>query len=102
MQPNSSKLDSGQAHSCRIPGRWSQLKRAIEIAWKASPMGVTAAALVLIASAILPVAMAWVGKLIVDAVVATHNTTTTNHVALLHRIWLLVFLEFALAVTVAF
>lgn len=42
--------------------------------WRSSPAGLLTVAALVVLSAALPVAMAWVGKLIVDAVVAAHGT----------------------------
>lgn len=51
-------------------GSFSHTPRTIALVWRSSPTGLAGVALLVVVSALLPVAMAWVGKLIIDAVVA--------------------------------
>jgi ATP-binding cassette, subfamily B, bacterial len=62
--------------------------------WETSPPLVTATVLLRLFRAILPLAMLWVPKLILDAVVAFVSHGTGN----LNRIWKLVAIELALAI----
>ncbi len=54
----------------RALGSFSHTPRTLALVWRSSPGGLMAVALLTLLSAALPVTMAWVGKLIVDAVVA--------------------------------
>src|SRR4029079_19303204 len=49
--------------------------RALGLVWQSAPGGVVALAVFTIAAAALPAFVAWVGKLIIDAVVAAHAST---------------------------
>ena len=55
----------------RLLGSFSHTPRTLALVWRSSPRGLLAVALLVVASAALPVAVAWIGKLIVDAVVAS-------------------------------
>jgi ATP-binding cassette subfamily B protein len=54
----------------RALGSFSHTPKTLGLVWRAAPAGLVFVSLLTIASAALPVTMAWVGKLIVDAVVA--------------------------------
>ncbi|MEY2881738.1 MAG: hypothetical protein RLZZ15_4118 [Verrucomicrobiota bacterium] len=54
----------------RLMGSFAHTPRTMALVWRSSPGGVVAAAALTLAAALLPVAAAWIGKLIVDAVVA--------------------------------
>ena len=54
-------------------GSFSHTPRTLGLVWQSSPRGLVFVALLTVLSAALPVTMAWVGKLIVDAVVAARN-----------------------------
>ena len=56
-------------------GSFSHTPKTIGLVWQSSPRGLLLVALLTVVSAALPVAIAWVGKLIVDAVVAAHDAT---------------------------
>ncbi|MEO7597401.1 MAG: ABC transporter ATP-binding protein [Opitutus sp.] len=56
----------------RALGSFSHTPRTLGLVWRSSPVGLIAVAALTVASAALPIAIAWVGKLIVDAVVAAH------------------------------
>jgi ATP-binding cassette subfamily B protein len=56
----------------RIAASATHSLRALELVWKSAPGGVVALAVFTIAAAALPPFVAWVGKLIIDAVVAAH------------------------------
>lgn len=55
-------------------------------------------AVLVVMSAVLPVSVAWVGKVIVDAVVAAHGATGLAHAAEVARVWHWVLIELALVV----
>jgi len=68
--------------------------RALELVWRSAPGGVTALAVFTIAAAALPPAVAWLGKLIIDAVIAAHAALPgAARDAALHRALRLVALE---------
>ena len=54
----------------RLLGSFSHTPRTLGLVWRSAPRGLVAIAVVVLVSSTLPVAIAWVGKLIVDAVVA--------------------------------
>lgn len=54
----------------RFLGNFAQVPRALGLVWKASPGGTLLIAVLTLLAALLPIAIAWVGKLIIDAVVA--------------------------------
>ena len=54
----------------RVSGSFSHTPRTLALVWRSSPRGLLAVGLLVVTSALLPVAVAWIGKLIVDAVVA--------------------------------
>lgn len=54
----------------RFLGSFAQVPRALGLVWKASPSGTLLIAVLTLLAALLPIAIAWVGKLIIDAVVA--------------------------------
>jgi ATP-binding cassette, subfamily B, bacterial len=56
----------------RLRGSFSQTGRTLALVWRSSPGGTFALALLTLVSAALPPLIAYVGKLIVDAVVAAH------------------------------
>jgi ATP-binding cassette, subfamily B, bacterial len=56
-----------------VLGSFSHTPKTLALVWRSSPRGLILVAFLTIASAALPIAIAWVGKLIVDAVVAAHN-----------------------------
>jgi ATP-binding cassette subfamily B protein len=57
----------------RVFGSFSHTPQTLALVWRSSPGGLVAVALLTVLSAALPVTMAWVGKLIVDAVVAAQR-----------------------------
>lgn len=57
----------------RALGSFSHTPKTLGLVWRSSPRGLVFVALLTVVSAALPIAIAWVGKLIVDAVVAAHN-----------------------------
>lgn len=56
--------------TARLLGSFSHTPRTIGLVWKSAPGGLIALVFLVLAAAVLPLAVAWVGKLIVDAVVA--------------------------------
>jgi ATP-binding cassette, subfamily B, bacterial len=86
----------------RLLGSFSHTPRTLALAWRSSPRGFVAIAIVVVLSAVVPVAIAWVGKLIVDAVVAAHTAAAgTERDAALARVlhWVLVELGLVAAST---
>ncbi|MCP3059081.1 ABC transporter ATP-binding protein/permease [Myxococcus sp. K38C18041901] len=69
-----------------------QLPGTFRIFWQASPQGAIVLGVLTLVAAVLPAAIAWVGKLIVDAVVAAAQGSADEH----SRVYGLVGLEFAL------
>src|SRR3954470_4599283 len=58
--------------AARIAASASHSLRALGLVWRSAPGGVVALAVFTLAAAALPPFVAWVGKLIIDAVVAAH------------------------------
>ncbi len=54
----------------RLLGSFSHTPRTIGLVWKSAPGGLGSLVVLVVVSALLPLGVAWVGKLIVDAVVA--------------------------------
>jgi ATP-binding cassette subfamily B protein len=84
--------------------RWAKIKdalvnirRAFALVWGAHPPSALAMATCSLVGALLPAGQAWVGKLIVDAVVKAVNTKV-GAAAGLHAVWPLLALEFGLLV----
>src|SRR5262249_14356860 len=61
--------------AARIAASAKHSLRALGLVWGSAPGGVVALAAFTIAAAALPPFVAWVGKLIIDAVVAAHAAT---------------------------
>ncbi len=77
------------------------IRRAFEIVWKAHPPSALAMAGCTLVGALLPASQAWVGKLIVDAVVNAINTSAEAQVGLESVIPLLVIEFFLLVIQAA-
>jgi ATP-binding cassette subfamily B protein len=73
---------------------FKQLPGTFRLFWQASPRGAVVLALLTLVAAVLPAGIAWVGKLIVDAVVAASRGDAAAHA----RVYGLVALEFGLMV----
>lgn len=58
----------------RALGSFAHTPRTLGLAWRSTPRGLIVVGLLVIVSAVLPVTVAWVGKLIVDAVVLAQRT----------------------------
>src|SRR4051812_33469243 len=56
----------------RLRASFSQSGRTLGLVWRSSPRGTLALGALTLAAAALPPFVAWVGKLIIDAVMATH------------------------------
>jgi ATP-binding cassette subfamily B protein len=56
--------------AARLLGSFSHTPRTIGLVWQSAPGGLIGLVFLVLAAAVLPLAVAWVGKLIVDAVVA--------------------------------
>jgi ATP-binding cassette, subfamily B, bacterial len=70
----------------------------MKLGWKTNPWLITAGLSLRLAAAVVPVAMLWVGKLIIDQIVAGIKHTAVDP----HRMWILLAIEFLLAVTANF
>lgn len=86
----------------RVAGSFSHTPRTAKLAWGSAPGGLVIVALLVVASAVLPVTVAWVGKVIVDAVVAAHNSTGAAHDAAVAKVWHWVLVEAGLVVGIGF
>src|SRR5579863_3592752 len=83
------------------PANWRQrlsalrnIRPLIKMVWETAP-GLTAASVAMrLAKALLPVAMLWVSKLIIDSVVALISSGKGST----HSLWVLVGMEFGLAI----
>jgi ATP-binding cassette subfamily B protein len=64
--------------------------------WRSAPGGLVMVAILVVVSAVLPVTVAWVGKVIVDAVVAAHSATGAGHDAAVTKVWHWVLIELGL------
>ncbi len=64
----------------RLRGSFAQTGRTLGLVWRSSPRGTVALAALTLVSAVIPPAIAYVGKIIIDAVVESRSTAT----ALLH------------------
>ncbi len=82
----------------RVAGSFSHTPRTLALAWRSSPGGLVWVALLVVASSVLPVSVAWVGKVIVDAVVAAHGSTGAIHDAAVTKVWHWVLVECGLVV----
>jgi ATP-binding cassette subfamily B protein len=83
-------------------GSWQERLSALKnippvlgIVWRAGPLVVTLGLVFRLFSALLPIALLWVAKLIIDLIVGTLST----HAPVQPRLWWLVAAEFGLAVT---
>ncbi len=56
--------------TARLLGSFSHTPRTIGLVWQSAPGGLVGLVFLVLAAAVLPLSVAWVGKLIVDAVVA--------------------------------
>ena len=68
-------------------------RRAMELVWTTNRRLTVALALLTLLAGVLPAAMAWVGALIIDAVVAATRVTQDTGVTYLDRIFMLVAIE---------
>src|SRR5262245_9026634 len=57
----------------RLLGTFQYTPRAMRLVWRSAPAGTVALAALTLVSALLPLQVAYVGKLIVDAVMAAHT-----------------------------
>jgi ATP-binding cassette subfamily B protein len=76
-------------------------RRAIGLVWSTSRALTIALGLLTLAAGVLPAAMAWVGALIIDAVVAAARTVEQGGPAEFERVFLLVALEGLIVATLA-
>jgi len=75
--------------------------RALRLVWQSAPTGVVALAVLTLVAAALPPFVAYVGKLIIDAVIAAHAATGAAREAALARAVRLVALELGAVVAMA-
>jgi ATP-binding cassette subfamily B protein len=68
--------DAGLKHAL---GVLKYSRRALELVWQTSRAHTLGLAALTLVAGLLPAAMAWVGKLIVDAVILAHETGLTTH-----------------------
>jgi ATP-binding cassette subfamily B protein len=59
--------------AARVAASATHSLRALRLVWRSAPGGVVALAVFTVAAAALPPFVAWVGKLIIDAVIAAHD-----------------------------
>src|SRR6185503_136827 len=86
----------------RLRGSVSQSRRTLALVWRSSPGGTVVLGVLTVAAAALPPIVAWVGKLIIDAVMATHAAAPgAARDAALARTVRLVVLELAAVGTIA-
>ena len=71
--PRTPPPDAAAPKRPRLALSLSQLRPTIAIIWRASPMGTLALLVLTVLSALLPVQMAYVGKLIIDAFVGART-----------------------------
>jgi ATP-binding cassette subfamily B protein len=79
-----------------VLGSFSHTPRTLRLVWEASPRPLLAVAGLTLAAAALPVGIAWVGKLIVDAIVAAQTASGATRQAALGTILQRVGLELGL------
>lgn len=77
-------------------GSFSHTPRTLRLVWQSSPRSFLGVAGLTVLAAALPVGIAWVGKLIVDAVVAAHGSTGAARSAALDEVLHWVLVELAL------
>jgi ATP-binding cassette subfamily B protein len=70
MKPSKHPAPAAPSLRTRFLGSFSNVPQAMALVWKSSPGGTMVIAVVTILAALLPLGIAWVGKLIVDSVVA--------------------------------
>jgi ATP-binding cassette subfamily B protein len=77
----------------RLKGSFAQSGRTLRLVWTSSPGGVVVLGLLTLAAAALPPVVAWLGKLIIDAVLATHAAAEgpARDAALAHTSRLVIF-----------
>src|SRR5262249_51406190 len=73
-------------YSCRMISRFlesiRQTQKTLELAWRSSPSSLVGIALLTLVPALLPLAIAYAGKLIIDPVVARSVELATQYVLL--------------------
>lgn len=99
--PASALPKDAPAFWSRVTGSFSHTPRTIGLVWRSTPKGLVAVAALVVVSAMLPVTVAWVGKVIVDAVVAAHGSTGAAHDAAVAKVWHWVLIELGLVAGIA-
>src|SRR5688572_28668924 len=64
----------------RLRGAFRHVPRTVALVWRSSPLGTLALGLLTIVASGLPLGIAWVGKLLLDAVVARNTDLTLRWV----------------------
>src|SRR5687767_13173707 len=86
----------------RLKGSFSQTGRTLALVWRSSPRGTLLLGALTLVSAVLPPVVAYLGKLIIDAVVAAHAAAPGDaRAAALARAMRLVFIELGAIATIA-
>jgi hypothetical protein len=85
--------------SKRVLGSFSHTPATLTLVWRTSSITlISLVALMLVSAACAP-AIAWVGKLIVDAVLAAQSPDADTRAVALNAVWRWIAVEFALAAT---
>ena len=93
---------AGRTFWARVLGSFSHTPRTIGLVWKFTPRGLLSVLLLTLVSAVLPVAVAWIGKLIVDAVIYARDVPEGVARELAHeRVIRLVALELLVVVAIS-
>ena len=85
----------------RVLGSFSHTPRTLRLVWASSPGSVVVVAVLTLIAAALPVGIAWVGKLIVDAVLAAHGTGGDARAAALDDVLRWILIELGLVAALA-
>ena len=85
----------------RLKASAAYSSRALALVWRSSPVGVTVLAVLTVVAAALPPFVAFVGKLIIDAVIAAHAAVGAEREVALARAVRLVALELGAVVAIA-
>jgi ATP-binding cassette subfamily B protein len=87
--------------AARVRASAEQSRRALGLIWASAPVGVVLLAVLTVVAAALPPFVAYVGKLIVDAVIAAHAAVGAAREAVLGRAVRLVLIELGAVVAIA-
>ena len=93
MSPLETKASSLRS---RTIDSFSHTPRTIGLLWRADPRGVSLVTAIVVVSALLPIAISWVGKLIIDAVIALRGDGSTAAVSSVDHLITLIVIELGL------